>query len=189
MFVQNTYSIQPGIIGQRSLYSRTVELYVDDLTGSVTPKPGHDLQATNKYPGPTTRETSIAYSEKFGLQSGGVETTTSYRIFIHEGRGTVDSVAYHVKSASGKPLNPDDIIAYPEPMFVVGETITWNDPSTPGTTSTGRVRKVNEYPHGANLRIIAFLNTYKANIGAELVDQLAGVYVRFRCDRIDLSRI
>lgn len=180
-------SFQPfPVFANNSAHS--LELYVDQLSPSgKVPAPGDKLFA-GTYPSPAGRETGIAYAEKYGLQSGGTENTTAYRFLTHIGESTADGTAYP-SSGGGVRTYPADAVSRVEPMFMEGETVTWQDRTGTGPIGTGVIRKVDKYPHGANVRVMVYLNSYRSTSGVEVRDRCAGVYVRYRCDRLDLSRI
>ena len=160
---------------------KTLELYVDNIQ-DTEPQAGMVISVGSttggqaRYPGGMLKTGVIQYVEKYGssvVTGGGVvKTITSYRLFV-------------------LPSDPIDLGVYPWDLFAPGERVIWDLTSEFGAPGSGIVRHTASYPHGMNLRIKVHLVASRPDgfVNNQKVDKLAGVYLRYRTDRVDLSRI
>lgn len=161
---------------------------------------------TKRAPMPVVRGGTVVYVERYGestISAGPTYTPTTrgFRLFVHLGPSSgPDQGGF----ARGYPLNtdwdaspnalprisppehtPHNIHLYPWSLFMLGEKVQWDGVSS---GSQGIVQYIQRYPHGMNLRIKAHLLASSLDLSTQ-EDLLAGVYLRYRTDRINLSRI
>jgi hypothetical protein len=168
---------------------RMVVLYVQDIGGTKVPAVGDTIHG-DIFPDPQNRQGTISYVEEYGT----IGTPTGYKLYITVGPTALNDVlsnpiGYPRKAiAAAEEMDPSELVNLPWDVFYPGENVGWYDPAVPAVVGNGNVVHVEKYPHGMNLRIKVHLSVWNwdENIYA---DSLAGVYVRYRCDRHNLSRV
>lgn len=189
---------------------RMVELYVESTEMANVPIVGSPIYAgktgSEQHPAPYARAGTIVYVERYGTaqtSAGPVytEATLGYRLFVHLGPSSGPAFGANER---GYPLNPNwaslpnalpqvpiehspaNVHLYPWSLFVPGEGVRWT--SELGDDGVGVVRFIQRYPHGMNLRVKVYLLASQEE-ETDFEDELAGVYVRYRTDRVNLSRV
>jgi hypothetical protein len=168
---------------------RMVVVYVQDLGGNP-PVIGQSLKA-GEFPDPKNRRGTIAYVEEYGT----IGSPSGYKLYVTVGPTAINDsisglpVGYPRKAVAGtEEMDPLSLIDQPWDVFYPGERLYWYTPGVPLSIGWGDVVHMDRYPHGMNLRIKVYLSTWEWD--SEITaDSVAGVFVRFRCDRHTISRV
>lgn len=170
----------------RSIREEMLDLYVRPLTGSY-PRPTDIVQSLTAQ-GVWNRSAVVAYTDLFGEFA----SPKALRIKCYHGHST--TLAF----PPGYPLNvnttehrtfPVDFPSYEPTLFQSGEVISWED-GLGGNLGTGVVHHVDRYPQGGHLKIRVYIPISRRDSGAYIrADALAGVYVRFKCKSVSLTRL
>lgn len=168
---------------------RSVVLYIEDITGTRPTAGEVRIGTIAACARPEARINATAYVEEYGPVVG----PNAYRMVMNLGPSTIDTVRpCHPQIWGLVPQHsPADIHQLPWNQFLVGELIRWTNSG--GSTGTGRIVHIDRYPHGSNVRVMVWLPLWRDASGGGATeyssDCCSGAYVRFRCDRINLSQI
>lgn len=190
---------------------RMIELFVECSEDTEVPVIGSPIYAQNEasqlLPLPYQRAGTIVYVEQYGegLLSAGPTYTpnvTGYRLFVYLGpsSGTADGgfqrgfpmdSGWSAGARAIPKINPIEhetpyIHTYPWNLFYLGEKVTWT--SAGEADIEGTVRYIQRYPHGMNVRIKVHLVASQLDLSTQ-EDECAGVFLRYRTDRLNLSQL